>query len=271
MCSGLLQQDPTIPPEAWFTILSPCFYRAWFCEWNWWRPQPQVTESSGVIADLQCLLSHSVTLVSSKRAPGGDSLRLQMRSISCFSILPPAQKKNDSPRLSPLSLPNSCRSKMPCKDLITDGGDEVVRCGKARLWGGWWGIVGGGRGDEKGRKKSVLWVTLVRFSTANHTQDGFTAHRALLTHFSYCTFHWSISPVPPRSNEGNESMHTTWKFIISWVTHLLHGANELLKSLFMKMDMSRQQGRGIQSQMTPRSTHALLSCAWKTDGSHPLA
>lgn len=45
-----------IPWEAWFTTLLPCFYRAWLCKWSWWRPQPRVTEFSGITADLQCLL-----------------------------------------------------------------------------------------------------------------------------------------------------------------------------------------------------------------------
>lgn len=102
MRSSLLQQDPTIPQEAWFTIPSPCFYRAWLCKWNWWRPQPRVTESSGIIADLQCLQSHSVTLMSPQHAPGGDSLRPGWAPSA--APLRQQQQKKDFPPLSPLSL-----------------------------------------------------------------------------------------------------------------------------------------------------------------------
>lgn len=59
-CSSLLRWDRTIPQEAWFTIPSPNFYRAWLWKWNWWRPQPRVTESLGIAGDLQHLQIHPV-------------------------------------------------------------------------------------------------------------------------------------------------------------------------------------------------------------------
>lgn len=116
------------------------------------EPRPRVTESSGVTADLHCLPSHSVTLVSSQCAPGGDSLRLQLSSISCS---PKPTPKKDSPPLSPLSLPRSSPSRKPCKDPMTAGGDEAVTCGKAHLWGGWQYTTGEGRGAEEGEKEKV--------------------------------------------------------------------------------------------------------------------
>ena len=74
-------QEPTIPQKVWFTISLPCFHRAWLCKWNWWRPQPWLTESPEITVDLQHLQCHPVTLVSSHGAPGRDSLMLRLSSI----------------------------------------------------------------------------------------------------------------------------------------------------------------------------------------------
>lgn len=151
---GLLRQDPTIPPEAWFTILTPCFYRAWFCEWNWWRPQPRVTESSGVTADSTVPTEPFCHTPVFSTRPWRGLLRLQMRSISCFSILPRKKKKKIILLIwahFPYPIAVDPRSPAGTKWLMVGTRQSCV--GKLRLWGGWWGIVGGGRGDEKGRKK----------------------------------------------------------------------------------------------------------------------
>lgn len=134
---------------------------------------------------------------------------------------------------------------------MTPGGDKAVRCLKAHLWDGWQVMRKGGDGKRE-KRKGVLWVVLVKFFTANHTQDWFTAHFALLTHFSYHTFHCPISLFHQGQMKGMIA-YTTLRFIINGVTHLLCETNELLKSAFMKMDLSnshvrRQQGRGTQSK-----------------------
>lgn len=74
---------------------------------------------------------------------------------------------------------------------------------------------------------------LVKFFTANHTQDWFTALLALFTHFSYHTFHCPISLFHQGQMKGMISMQTTLRFIINRVIHLLGWANGLLKSPFM--------------------------------------
>lgn len=201
--------------------------------------------------------------MSSQCAPGGDSLRLQMRSISCFSILPLYKKKKMILLVQahfPYPIAVDPRSPVRTQWLMvgmrqSHVGKLTCRVADEVLWEE-------EEGMRKGRKKSVLWVTLVRFSTANHTQDGFTAHCALLTHFSYCTFHWSISPSHQGQTKGMRAC--TPHGNISRVTHLLHGANELLKSPFMKMDLSRQQGRGIQSQTEhPCSPFLCMEDRWR--------
>lgn len=122
MRSRLLWQDPRIPQEAWFTIPSPRFYRAWLCKWNWWRPQPRVTESSDLIADLQCLPSHSVTLMSSQRAPGGDSPKLELSSITYTNT--PTEKKMIFFLSGYFPLTQSSQYRNPCKDVMTASRDE---------------------------------------------------------------------------------------------------------------------------------------------------
>lgn len=147
--------------------------------------------------------------------------------------------------------PQSSQSRKPYKDLMTPCGDKAVRCLKAHLWDGWQVMRKGGDGKRE-KRKSVLWVMLVKSFTANHTQDWFTAHFALLTHFSYHTFHCPISLFHQGQMKGMIA-YTILRFIINGVTHLLCETNELLKSAFMKMDRSnshvrRQQGRGTQSK-----------------------
>lgn len=71
-------------------------------------------------------------------------------------------------------------------------------------------------------------------------------------------------------------MHTTLGSIINRVTHLLCGANGLLKAPFMKMTLSsshvsKGQGMGNSVQRALQSNNTLLSWAQSTDGRHPLA
>lgn len=131
--------------------------------------------------NLQCLQSDPVTLMSSQCVPGGNSQRLQLSSHS----------RTPAKIFFAFSEPTFSTPELkiwkPCKDLMTPGG-------KAYLLGGWWVIMGrkGGEGERE-KRKTVLSVMLVKFFTANHTQDWFTVHFALLTHFSYHPFHCPIS------------------------------------------------------------------------------
>lgn len=187
ICSSFLWQDPTNPQEVWFTISLPCFYRAWLCKWNWWRPQPRFTESLDITVDLHHLQCHPAPLVSSHRAPVRDFLMLQLSSIG--SQCPPPNvfllwAQLCHPRAhNPGSLIRIWWLLVGARQLWV--GKLTHGMANKLLWEG---------GDGKREKrKSLLRVTLVKFFTANHTQDWFTAHFALLTHFSYHTFHWPIS------------------------------------------------------------------------------
>lgn len=192
MRSSPLWQDPTISPETWFTIPSPCFYRAWLCKWNWWRPQPRVTESSGIIGDLQCLPSHSVILLSSQHAPGRDSLRLQLSSSCCS---PQPQTKNDSPPGSPLSLTPAFTVREALYGSDGASKDKAVMCRKAHLRGGWQGIMGRS-GVGKGRKENVYsescWWDFSQLIT--HKNDS------LLTLLCSLIFHIILFTAPSASS-----------------------------------------------------------------------
>lgn len=207
MCSSLLQQDRTIPQEAWFTIPSPCFYRAWLCKWSWWRPQPRVTESSGTTADLQ---RHSVILVSSQRVPGGDSLRLRLSSTR---PLPSTSGKHFPPR-SPTSLSTDLTVQEALEGSSDSWWGHSSRVQESHLWGSSWGLTGREGGDwGKREKKKWLWILLVRFFTANHTQDWFTAHSALFPHFSYHTFHCPISQFCQGQMKGMMACMPHWDLL----------------------------------------------------------
>lgn len=219
MCSSLLRQDPTISWEAWFTIPSPCFYRAWLCKWSWWRPQPRVTESSGIIADLQCLLkSFGHTCVFST---------CPWRGLPEAS----AEFRMPSPALSHKKRFFSSELMFPHPRPHDPGGP-------IRMWlpllGTWQSQVlvhlqssceiswGRERGQEK---EKWLWVTLVRSTTANHTQDWFSTHCSAHSFFiSYFSLPTSLF----HQGQG-KGMHTTLRFIINRVTRLSWGANGLLK------------------------------------------
>lgn len=220
MCSSLLRQDPMIPWEAWFTVLLPCFYRAWLCQWSWWRPQPQVTEFSGTAADLQCRLkslghTHDFLTCSWKGLSEAPAELSQSSSSS-----PHEKESYYSPNFSHLTSP----SKKPFEDVRTMG----------KLTCGWWMRM------RQGRKKEWFQVMLLELFTANHTQDWFTAHSALLTHFSCHTFHCPISLLHQGQMKGTMACtpHSDLLELHS-LTHLLWGVNGLLKLPFMKMGLLR--------------------------------
>lgn len=206
MCSSLLRQDPTIPWEAWFTIPSPCFYRAWLCKWSWWRPQPRVTESPGIIADLQCLLkSFGHTRVFSTCPWRGLP---EASAELCKPSPTPSHKKKIFLLWAQFPPPQTSWSRRPHEDVMATVGDMAVT-GAGSLTVRYCG--GRERGQEKGKKEKWLWVTLVRSSTANHTQDWFcahcSAHSFFISYFSLptslfhqgqvkgmiaCTAHWDL-------------------------------------------------------------------------------
>lgn len=179
MCSSLLQQDPMIPWEAWFTVLLPCFYRAWLCKWSWWRPQPRVTEFSGTVADLQCGLkslghTHAFLTCSWKGLSEAPAELSQSSSSS-----PHEKESSYSPNFSHLTSP----SKKPFEDVRT----------MDKLTWGW------GKGERRSGSEWCCW---------NCSQP--------ITHKTDSLPH---QPAPPRSNEGNDGLHTTPRFIRASFTH----------------------------------------------------
>lgn len=189
-----------IPWEAWFTVLLPCFYRAWLCKWSWWRPQPRVTELSGTAADLQRRLeslghTHAFLTCSREGLPEAPAELSQSSSSS------PHWRKRKFLRPQLLSPDLAIQKALwGCEDH-----------GQAHLW-----VVNEDEAREEERVALSDVAGIVH--SQSHTRlihcSFRSAHSFFMPYFSL-----SHQPVPPRSNEGNDGLHTTLRFIRASFTH----------------------------------------------------